>query len=193
MLETHAIRGTSLELIIPVRDSPPQQVLVLPAKQTATARKPFKTPWSNLCGWGRALTVRQAALPNNMHLFMPTAAKRLAVFVGLAVTQYIFIAYIYWQGLVVDLLKDLCSVSHPYNCIQGLCKYSKPSNSLKLLFHFSELSFKRNTPFFPHTWNTMNAKIIFAQYSGKEQLLTQHHYYKTKQKSLLTVLQNQCH
>lgn len=95
MLETHAIRGTSLELTIPVRDSPPQQVLVLPAKQTATARKPFKTPGSNLYGWGRALTVRQAALPNNMHLFMPTAAKRLEVFVGLAVTQYIFIAYIY--------------------------------------------------------------------------------------------------
>lgn len=38
--------------------------------------------------------VRQPALPNNMHLFMPTA-ERLAVFVGLAVTQYVFIAYIY--------------------------------------------------------------------------------------------------
>lgn len=37
-----------------------------------------------------------ANLSNNIHLFMPTA-ERLVVFMNLAVTQYVFIAYIYWQ------------------------------------------------------------------------------------------------
>lgn len=39
-------------------------------------------------------------------------------------------------------MKVLCNVSHTYNCIQGLCKYPKPSNSLKLLFHFLKSTLK---------------------------------------------------
>lgn len=91
--------------------------------------------------------VKEPTYPNNIHLFMPTA-ERLVVFMNLAVTQYIFIAYIYWQVLGVDLLKDLCNVSHTYNCIEGLCKYPKPSNSLKLLFRFPKSTLKGTLPSF---------------------------------------------
>lgn len=89
----------------------------------------------------------------------------------LAVTLHIFIAYIYWQVLRVDLLKDLGNVSHIYNCIQGLCKYPQPSNSLKLLFHFLKSTLKRNMLFFPHLWNTYRMPKLFLHHT-KEKILS---------------------
>lgn len=113
---------------------------------------------------------KEPTYPNNIHLFMPTAEK-LVVFMYLAVILHIFIAYIYWQVLRVDLLKDLCNVSRIYNCIQGLCKYPKPSNSLKLLFHFLKSTLKKNTFFFPHLWNTYRMPKLFL-HNTKEKILS---------------------
>lgn len=99
---------------------------------------------------GSTAVVKEPTYLNSIHLFMPTA-ERLVVFMNLVVTQYVFIAYIYRQALGVDLLKDLCNVSHTYNRIQRLCKYPKPSNSLKLLCHFLKSALKGTlSPFLTH-------------------------------------------
>jgi len=47
-----------------------------------------------LCSQGSALIAREPTAANNMYLFVPTA-ERLVVFIGLAVSQYLFIVYIY--------------------------------------------------------------------------------------------------
>lgn len=123
--------------------------------------------------------MREPSAANNIYLFVPTA-ERLVVFIGLAVSHYLFIAYIYWQNLVVDLLRNLCNIPNPYNCIQRLCKFSKPSNSLKLLFQYIKSTLK-------------GTLFSFARYSEKDPLLTQHQYFlhrenKTKTNRIKTTL-----
>lgn len=118
-----------------------QKLLLLPAKWTAILRKADETPEINSRSQRSMPMVKETTYPNTKHLFMPTA-ERLLAFMNLAVTQSTFTARIYRQVLGVDLLKDLCNVSHTCNCMQGLYKYPKPSSCLKLLFHFLKSTLK---------------------------------------------------
>lgn len=141
---------TALKLTVPSMISPLPQLFLLPAKgyQQYYIRQMRLQKSSR--SQGSTAMVKEPTYLNSVHLFMPTA-ERLVVFMNLVVTQYVFIAYIYRQALGVDLLKDLCNVSHTYNCIQRLCKYPKPSNSLKLLCHFLKSTLKGTlSPFLTH-------------------------------------------
>lgn len=84
-------KHTVLKLIILSIFPPVQQFLLLPAKWAAILCKSDETPEINACSRGSIPMMKEPTYPDSVHLFMLTA-ERLAVFMNLAVTQYIFIA-----------------------------------------------------------------------------------------------------